>query len=687
MNKKTTVLLGVFTVCFAVVLTVAFCLPEILFANFKATLTDADALDKALPNLAYSLDHTAFAQYQQLEQTDVKDELFAAVKDSKNAAAFSEKFTQIISDAYWQGYDYHISVQTNLGGRRGTLRVNGENIPETAFAILNYGDHTETVTVRNGTGYYNIYGKDAKEITYYLAQDKAGKAALTAVNTVTVNELYLPQIAITELSNEHTTTYYSDIVNSKKQHSGKTEQKFQYIELYNYSDTEVDLKDYTFVYCDDKGEHSFEWITEKNGSLIIRPQEVYVIGVYAADSAIAGYHYDTDSQLSEYWQAFNAFYNTDIPVTNRTLIACVASGKASTLLDGIDHLERSKNEDVTVSAKLIKDGRTLCSVSLPDDMPSNSYAYQFLPGSTEQQELLFVTGCFPGKLLTEQNLEFCESPAPENTNKIKAVSYNILATDDNPGNATVEQRSHLFYRFIEEEQPDTIGLQEVNFRWVATLPENMEALGYAEVQGISGSGHTYTNVSTSNQWDLLNPIYYKTNTFELLDSGHSFLTSDGTMDSDQWDSVNMKRTLTWVVLKDKTDGEVYIHVNTHFVLSGKVARVEQARRMYQTAAELQKKYGGSIIITGDHNMAEGSEPYQTYLNGGVAVDAKYQTTDHNSIGTYTNFDTQYNEKYCVPIDFCFVSPDVTVDSYRVFNGKYPDGTISDHSAVIVELYR
>ena len=185
----------------------------------------------------------------------------------------------------------------------------------------------------------------------------------------------------------------------------------------------------------------------------------------------------------------------------------------------------------------------------------------------------------------------------------------------------------------------------------------------------------------------MNPIYYRTDRFELLDSGHAFLTPDGKVETQPWDSIHgPRRVITWAVLKDKNTGDVFNHINTHLTLSGKVARVEQVKILYNTVSELQKKYGGSIIITGDHNMEESTEPYQAYINSGLVVDSKYQTTNHNSLATYTNFDSDYNEQYGAPIDFCFISPELKVSKYEVFGGRYADGTISDHSAVLTELY-
>ncbi len=670
-------------------------MPTLEFKSIQARAT-VETFAEDIDPLKGALDHKVWAHYTDIStDAELNALLLRNLQESKTAEDFINAFAAPVEEHYWQGYKLHLGVKTDLGGSRGTITVTGDHIPKALYAILTTytSDKAEeriVLPVVNGAGYYNLYGKDVSKTSLFLAADKAGEQVLSATHTENISPLYLPEVLISELSNEHTATYYSDLENGGKQHKGSYEQTFQYIELYNYGERSVDLKEYTFIYTDQVGEHRFEWLTESDGALILEPKKTFVIGVYAADTARAGLTYESDEGKKEYWQAFNAFYNTEIPVGQRVMIACVASGKSEEKLDGIDHLERSANAGVTVTAELRRGGSSITKVSLPDDKPHNSYAYQFLPAKVgeSEQTFLFTSGCFPGALLTEQDLYHCETPDPEDSRLIKAVSYNILATDDNPGEkqGPVKYRSNLFFRFMEEYQPDIIGLQEVNYRWAPLLQEQMAALGYGEVQGISSENHTYENINTRNEWDLMNPIYYSLERYELLESGDAFLTIDGTIDTVQWDSVNLKRTMTWVVLKDKESGDVVTHLNTHLILSGKAGRVEQVKAICDKGEALQKKYGGSIIVTGDHNMAEGSEPYQAYLNSGLLTDTKYQTTNHSSVGSFTDFDTAYNELYGAPIDFCFASHDLSVSKYRVFGGRYADGIISDHSAILAELY-
>ena len=671
--------------------------PTFLISSVKRNSEDTKAFIEQLPRIKHRLDTVAWQQYTELveeEDEEIIDLVFEALLESRTDKEFAHRFKGLIDESYLRGYPLHLAVDKNLGGLRGTMHLKGDVVPDEAYAFIKLFDkknkllETVVTPVQNGIGYYNFYGKTpAVRMECFVASDNGAKTVLTATENYELQSVHLPEVFITEISNQHTTTYYSDLV-ADREHRGSQEQKFQYIELYNYTDVPVDLKEYSFVYTDHQGDHRFNWITEKDGSTVLAPKTTYVIGVYSADSVLAGYGYKSDGELKKYWADFAEFYNTEIPVTNRTMIACVASGQASKMLDGIDHLERSADAGVTVRAEIRKGGTAICVANLKDDMPSNSYAYQFLPDTDVQADFLYVTGCFPGKLLDVQDLAYCSAVRPEGKTVCTVASYNILATDKNPAptKTTVKGRSEYFLRFMEDTKPDIIGLQEVNYRWAPILSKKMYDLGYGEVQGISSHNHTYDDVSTTNQWDLMNPIYYNAERFKVMESGHEFLTDDGSEKTEQWDSVNLRRSYTYVVLKDKQNGQIYTHLNTHLVLSGKVARVRQVQRICEKARRLQTKYGGSIVITGDHNMSENSEPYQAYINAGL-VDAKYHAADRDSVGTFTDFDTKYNATYGSPIDFCFVNAELGVDSYRVFDGKYADGIVSDHSAVIVKMYK
>jgi len=447
----------------------------------------------------------------------------------------------------------------------------------------------------------------------------------------------------------------------------------------------VDLSEYTFVYTTDS-EHKFEWIKESDGSYIVNPGDIYVIGVYSKWSADEGYKYDNDEELLKYWEGFNDFYNVNIPKTNRVMIACVESGNGENMLDGMSKLLRTSEVGCLVTAEMRKGEETVTKVSLPGEIVSNYHSYHYMPsvGESQEEKLLFCASNFPYSLLNEQKFEYCEKAYFDNNGKTKVMSYNILSTND--AGYTIEERFPLVMRTVEDFDPDIIGFQEVNKLWIDTMATVIEP-EYSYVAGISRQGHNVDALSGLH--DEVAPIYYKTEKYNLLESGGTFLTPDGKMNTPMWDSIDYKRFMTWTVLENKETKEIVSIVNSHLVLSGKVARIEQVKCLYEKGQELKEEYGGGIVITGDHNFHENTEPYQEYINSGIVADSKYMTTNHNSVSTHlpiTVDDNISRINYGTPIDFCFVSPaDYLVQKYEAVTGRYPEGAGSDHLAVTVEL--
>ena len=428
---------------------------------------------------------------------------------------------------------------------------------------------------------------------------------------------------------------------------------------------------------------------ENDGSCIVNPGEHYIIGVYSKKSADEGYKYDSDEELLKYWEGFNEFYNVDIPVTNRAMIACVESGNGENLVNGIsiNKLVTSSEAEVLVTAEMCKNGEAVTKVSLPHVSGRGPISYQFQPsevGSVEET-FLFCSGAFPYDLLDEQKFDYCEKTYFDDNGKTKVMSYNILATND--AGYSVADRLPMVMKTVKSFDPDLIGFQEVNKLWINSLKTGMVS-GYSCVEGLSRNGYTYDNIS-AEIWDLMCPIYYKTDKYNLIESGGSFLTEDGTINTNQWDSVAMKKTITWAVLEDKETKEIVSYINTHFVTSGKVARNKQTEMVEAKGKALKEKYGGGIIITGDHNFFENAEAYHVYTNGGVVADSRYLTTNHKMGSTYAGDIKSINlasDPYGTPIDYCFVSPeDFFVQKYDILNGAYSEGFASDHLAVCVEL--
>ena len=120
---------------------------------------------------------------------------------------------------------------------------------------------------------------------------------------------------------------------------------------------------------------------------------------------------------------------------------------------------------------------------------------------------------------------------------------------------------------------------------------------------------------------MYNPIYFKTDMFNLIDSGTKWLTSTPDLPS-QIDGMDTHKGLTYVVLEHKETGTCFIYVNLHYVVKAEIKDNGNDREfVYDTAGnrteiwaqeletiylrailnDLQDKYDLPMFISGDFN--------------------------------------------------------------------------------------
>lgn len=105
-------------------------------------------------------------------------------------------------------------------------------------------------------------------------------------------------------------------------------------------------------------------------------------------------------------------------------------------------------------------------------------------------------------------------------------------------------------------------------------------------------------------------VYYREARFEKLAGGHFWLSdAPDKVGSKGWDAA-LPRMATWLKLKDRAAPKAapLLWLNTHFDHKGKQARLESAKLLRKKIAELGD--GCRLIVTGDFNSAEASEPYK-----------------------------------------------------------------------------
>lgn len=248
----------------------------------------------------------------------------------------------------------------------------------------------------------------------------------------------------------------------------------------------------------------------------------------------------------------------------------------------------------------------------------------------------------------------------EDDMKIKVMSFNIRYGEWGIG------RQEKVLTLIAQEEPDIFGVQEANEAWVSLIHSRFDkSEKYAFVgTGREGGGNGEHNF-----------VFYRKDKFNLLESNTLWLTDTPEVKSKHPDAGSF-RILTYQVLERKTDGQVFIHVNTHLDHIG--GALSQAEMLTEWVEE---HFGNQfpIVITGDFNYAENSEVLQTFFNAG------FENVNRDKLTTRTF--NAYDESGTGGslIDFILVNDLYTDISYKVCAEKMDGQWISDHNAIVSEL--
>lgn len=269
--------------------------------------------------------------------------------------------------------------------------------------------------------------------------------------------------------------------------------------------------------------------------------------------------------------------------------------------------------------------------------------------------------------------------APSQSTDVRIMTFNIRYGTANDGENHWEKRKDFLIETIKTFGPDLLGTQEtLGFQrdYLAEKLKQYDVLGVGRDDGREGGE--------------MMALYFKRNRFEKLDGGHFWLSeTPDQVGSKSWDT-SLPRMVTWVKLRDRrlSGSRPIVFLNTHFDHRGRQARLESARLIRRRVIELASH--GPIVVTGDFNTGEGSEPYLALFepdtnNKSPLVDAyrivhpKRETNE----GTFSNFTAGTNDG--PRIDWIAVSREWSVISSTVDRTQRDGRLPSDHFPVTAVL--
>lgn len=265
--------------------------------------------------------------------------------------------------------------------------------------------------------------------------------------------------------------------------------------------------------------------------------------------------------------------------------------------------------------------------------------------------------------------------AGERNTPVKVMSFNIRYGAANDGENSWKHRDYLVLETIQNYGPDLIGYQEALKFQVDFLKQNLKGYGFHGIGRDKGT----------EEGEYV-PVMWKMDRFELVDSGHFWLSETPEIPgSVSWDS-SLTRMLSWVVLRDKKAvgyQKELVFANTHFDHRGNQARLESAKLIRQRAEEIMNDI--PIILTGDFNTTEDLAPYAALckaegFNGKPLVDA-FRVIHPEVSDNERSFGAWVGQRDGKRIDWILHTDDfVTLNAainYTQEAGRYP----SDHYPV------
>lgn len=249
---------------------------------------------------------------------------------------------------------------------------------------------------------------------------------------------------------------------------------------------------------------------------------------------------------------------------------------------------------------------------------------------------------------------------------IVVASYNTAAPWGNVLKGTgSKKRAKLFAQQINDNMPDTIGVQEINSIWVEKMEEYLPQYAY---YGVKRGG------DENEKQSEMNGIFYLKEKYELLESNTFWLTDTPETESKHPDAA-CYRICSYVVLKNKATEKIFVHFNTHFDHVSETAQALGGELVAQKAKDLMGIYGNiPVVITGDFNQYSDA-PGCVALEENGFFNANKSVENGDSMLTYNGWTKQTEGR---PIDYIFVNDSFSVESYEVVTETGAKVNVSDH---------
>lgn len=252
--------------------------------------------------------------------------------------------------------------------------------------------------------------------------------------------------------------------------------------------------------------------------------------------------------------------------------------------------------------------------------------------------------------------------------KLRWGTFNIRLQNDGDEQAGYgwSVRKDRVADYIKENHLDVVGMQEVLRQQLEDLLERLPEYDYVGVGRTDGA--------TKGEYS---PVFFLKKKFKVLEKGNFWLSETPDVPGSKgWDAA-LERIASYVKLKDRKTGKIFMAVNTHFDHVGVTARRESAKLIMRKIQEIVGEQ--PAVVTGDFNVTEDDEAYKTMTTNEFRMNDAYHLTPNHTGTNYTfhNF-CHIPPLKCNKIDFIFITPTIRVSRTHIEEPN-PEAMLSDHN--------
>lgn len=266
---------------------------------------------------------------------------------------------------------------------------------------------------------------------------------------------------------------------------------------------------------------------------------------------------------------------------------------------------------------------------------------------------------------------FQESGMAQNAESTVVMSFNIRLNLPSDSSNSWPNRKQMAFNLVRFYQPDIMGLQEVLADQRLDFESELNEFAYVGSGREDGLSKGEAAV-----------IGFLKRRYDLVQSGHFFLSETPEKPSLGWDASFVRPTIWAKVFDKQTKSEILI-INVHFDNTGKKARSESGKMIADFISKNRKN--AKVIVTGDFNTDLQSGELNGLVNSQVkpvqnfSVPVNYGPSwSFHAFGKY-----QLSERKL--IDYIFLSEEWSVKRLGVLTDNWENKWSSDHCPVLAEI--